>query len=351
MQVDWAIVGGLLAGALAGAGAQFGRLCTMSAIEDALVGRDYRGAKAWLLALAVAACTTQAGMFFGFIDLRQSSYLARELHLLGTISGGVLFGLGMTLAGTCSFGLLVRAGAGDLRAVVTAMLVGMFAFAVTSGVLAPIRVAMLKIGVVELTPSLDALLVNTFGPSGQFALVCVAVLIVASAVLDRRLRRRPRLLFGSSCLGLAIALGWWATTRAVDAMILDRPESLSFVAAVGRALLQFMVEPFRNIGFGISAVCGVVLASLSVTAWRCDFRWDAFDDAKEMRRHLFGAALMGIGGVLAHGCTIGQGLSAASALAVSSPIFIVAVVIGARIGLWHLIDGGSLWRLGLPPRA
>ncbi len=351
MQLDWAIVGGLLAGALAGAGAQFGRLCTMGAIEDALVGRDYRGAKAWLLALAVAASTTQAGVFFDVVDLRQSSYLARELHLFGTISGGVMFGLGMTLVGTCSFGLLVRAGAGDLRAAVTAMLVGMFAFAVTSGMLAPIRIAMLKIGVVEMTPSLDALLVNTFGTWGQVALVCVAALIVVSTLLDRRLRRRPRLLFGSTCLGLAIALGWWTTTRAVDAMILDRPESLSFVAAVGRALLQFMVEPFRNVGFGVSAVAGVVLSSFLVTAWRRNFRWDAFDDAKEMRRHLFGAALMGVGGVLAHGCTIGQGLSAASALAVSSPIFIVAVVVGARIGLWHLIDGGSLWRLGLPPRA
>ena len=91
---------------------------------------------------------------------------------------------------------------------------------------------------------------------------------------------------------------------------------------------------------------GVVASSLAVSVWRSDFRWEAFDDAKEMRRHLFGAAMMGIGGVLAHGCTIGQGLSATSALALSAPLFIVSVIIGARVGLWHLIDGGSLWHLG-----
>jgi uncharacterized protein len=348
--IDWAIVGGLTAGALAGGGTQFGRLCTMSAIEDALVAGDFRGAKAWFLALAVAACSTQLGVVMGAVDLARSAYLLRELHLLGVIVGGLLFGLGMTLAGTCSFGLLVRTGAGDLRAAMTALIVGVFAFAATSGLLAPLREMTLKFGVVNVKPSLDNVLVGALGPSGRYILIGIAMAIVAAAFLDRRLRRRPRLLLGATVLGLAVTIGWWATSRAVDEMALDRPESLSFVAPVGRALLQLMVEPFRNVGFGVSALVGVVAASFAVAAWRGDFRWDAFDDAKEMRRHLFGAALMGIGGVFAHGCTIGQGLTAASALAVSAPIFIVAVVMGARVGLWHLIDGGSLWRLGRSPR-
>ena len=129
-------------------------------------------------------------------------------------------------------------------------------------------------------------------------------------------------------------------------MILDRPESLSFVAPVGRALLQFMVDPFRNAGFGVAASVSAFSASFAVALWRREFRWEAFDDALEMRRHLFGATLMGIGGVLAHGCTIGQGLTAASTLALSAPIFIIAVLAGAKVGLTYLIEGRAMWRLG-----
>jgi uncharacterized protein len=261
------------------------------------------------------------------------------LHLLGIVLGGLLFGLGMTLAGTCSFGLVVRAGTGDMRAAVTAVFVGIFAFAATSGVLAPVRETLVSIGVIQANPSLVQHLADKFGNSGRALLPLAGTLLIVAIVLDRRLRSRPRLLFGSSCLGLAIMLGWFTTSRAVDAMSLDRPESLSFVAPVGRALLQVMVEPFRNVGFGVAALVGVVLASFAVAALRGDIRWEAFDDATEMRRHLAGAALMGLGGVLGQGCTIGQGLSAGSTLALSAPIFIAAVVVGARLGLWHLLDG------------
>ena len=129
-------------------------------------------------------------------------------------------------------------------------------------------------------------------------------------------------------------------------LALDRPESLSFVAPVGRALLQLMMEPFRNAGFGVSAAVGAWGASLAIALLRREFRWEAFDDAIEMRRHLLGAALMGIGGVLAQGCTIGQGLTAASTLAVSAPIFVLGVLVGAKFGLKYLIEGRAMWRLG-----
>ena len=178
-----------------------------------------------------------------------------------------------------------------------------------------------------------------------FALGLVA-LLAAIPFVDRRLWRRRRLLSGAVLMGLAIGGGWLATSRAVDALLLDRPESLSFVAPVGRALLQLMMEPFRNTGFGVSAAVGAVLASLAVALWRREFRWEAFDDALEMRRHLLGGALMGIGGVLAQGCTIGQGLSAASTLAITAPVFVISVLVGARLGLRHLIEGRAMWRLG-----
>lgn len=351
MQVDWAIFGGFLCGALAGAAARYGRLCTMSAIEDALIGGDYRGAKAWGLSAAVAIALTQALVSLSLVDVTTAIYLGARLHVFAVLLGGVLFGLGMTLVGTCSFGLIVRAGGGDLRAAVSASLVGVFAFAATSGALAPLRLALWDTGVATLPvprpANLAALMAPVAGVPATWLLVGLLCLGLAGVALrDPRLRKRPRLLASAAALGVAVTLGWVATGAALDAMTLDRVESLSFVAPVGRALLQLMIEPFRNIGFGVAALGGAALASATIALARGEFRWEAFDDPREMRRHLLGAMLMGTGGVLAQGCTIGQGLSAASVLAISSPIFLVAVVIGARVGLWHLIEGQSLWRLG-----
>lgn len=356
MDLDYGTIGGFLSGALAGGSARFGRLCSMSAIEDALVGRDYRGAKAWGLAVAVAGLATMAVVGFGLVDLGSSTALAPRLHLLGVILGGVVFGIGMTLVGTCSFGLVVRAGGGDMRALVAAMIVGIFAFAITAGLLSPLRIMLLEIGMIDMAglgqASIERLLTRVIG--ADFARLLVVASLMALAVLalaDRRLLRRPRLVASAVLVGLAVAGGWLATSLAVSELTATRVESLSFVAPAGRAMLQFMAVPFRDGSFGMAAVIGAALASFAVAAARGELRWEAFDDPREMRRHLAGASLMGIGGVLAQGCTVGQGLTAASALAVSAPIFVASVLFGAQAGLKFLIEGTSLWRLGFSPRA
>lgn len=351
MAVDWVIVGGFSCGLLAGGAARYGRLCSMSAVEDGLVGHDWRGMKAWGLALAVAIASTQLLAWLGVVDLAGSRYAGERIHILGTVLGGLTFGLGMTLVGTCSFGLLVRAGSGDLRAAVSALLVGILAIAMTAGTLAPLREPLLKIGVVTMAPyggpSIGSMLSKSFGPfAAPIAIALVVLFLVSAALLDTRLRKRRRLLASAVLMGLAVACGWLVTSRALEAFLMDRTESLSFVAPVGRGLSQFMMDAFRNVGFGIATAAGVIAASLGVSLWKAEFRWEAFDDALEMRRHLLGGSLMGIGGVLANGCTIGQGLSAASTLAVTAPIFVLSVLIGAKLGLLHLIEGRSLWRLG-----
>lgn len=350
MPIDWVIIGGFVCGALAGGASRYGRLCTMSAIEDALAGRDYRGAKAWGLAAGVAVALTQILSSLGWVDLEGSVYSGSTVHILGALLGGLLFGIGMTLVGTCAFGLLVRSGSGDLRAAMAAAAVGVVAMSATAGAVARLRQPLLGFGVIDLQswtmPSIGDL------SSGSWRAVAAAMVFGAcaalalGALLDERMRRRPRLLLAAVGMGTAVALGWVVTSSAVANLALDRPQSLSFVAPVGRALLQFMMEPFRDLGFGVATALGVVVASTAVALWRRELRWEAFDDPVEMRRHLVGAAFMGLGGVLAQGCTIGQGMSALSTLALSAPLFIVAVLAGAKIGLVHLIEGRSLWRLG-----
>jgi uncharacterized membrane protein YedE/YeeE len=355
VELDWSIVGGFLTGAIAGGAARYGRLCTMSAIEDALVGGDFRGAKAWLGAVLVAATATSALSWVGLVDVGASHYAAARVHLLGLVLGGLLFGLGMTLVGTCSFGLVVRAASGDLRAAMSGFVVGVLAFAVTTGVLAPVRAILLDVGVVDLGrfggATLSTILPPFLGSHATAALLLVSLVAGTALVLaDKRLRQRPRLLAAAVAMGLAVAGGWVATTAAVDSLSATRVESLSFVAPLGRLLLQAMAMPFRGVGFGVAAVAGAALASFAVAAARREVRWEAYDDPIEMRRHIGGAALMGVGGVLAQGCTIGQGLSAASVLAVSAPVFVVSLVAGAHIGLRYLIEGTAIWRLGFSPR-
>lgn len=334
---------------MAGGAARYGRLCTMGAIEDLLIGRDSRGVKAWGLAIAMAIAATQIAILAGLADVSGAIYLSSRLHLIGMLAGGLLFGLGMTLVGTCSFGLIVRAGSGDLRAAISAAIVGIFAYVATSGALASVRIAVWDTGIVSLPakrPASLTALASTAGGSALAAGLVLAIVagLVAAALADRRLWHRPRLLGSAVLMGLAIAVGWIVTSQAVDAMTMERAESLSFVAPVGRVLLQMMIEPFRNIGFGVAALLGVLAASLAVSAARHEVRLEAFDDPLEMRRHVLGAALMGLGGVLAQGCTVGQGLSGMSVLAPSAFIFIPALLVGARIGLWHLIEGQSYWR-------
>lgn len=350
----WLLAGGFVCGLAAGAAARYGRICSMSAVEDALVARDYRAAKAWGLALAVALVLTQWLSIAWPLDWRASVHGAPRLDIAGTLLGGLMFGFGMALVGTCSFGLLVRAGSGDLRAAVSASVVGITAIAVTAGVLAPMRVGLTAALAVDLSayggPLLPGLLSSGYGitahQAGLGAALAIALPLVLAAAFDRRMRRRPRLLMSAMILGMSIAGGWVVTASAVERLEQARLESLSFVAPVGRLLLQIMTDSLKEGGFGVAAVVGVVTGAAATAVVKGEVRWEAFDDAREMRRHMAGAALMGVGGVLARGCTIGQGMSAASALAISAPIVIVGVLIGAKLGLSLLLEGRAMWRMG-----
>lgn len=343
-------IGGFLCGLIAGAAARGGRLCSMGAIEDAVVARDYRAAKAWGLALAIAIAATQGPALLGYVDMAESAHATSSLDWITALGGGVLFGFGMALAGTCSFGLLVRLGGGDLRTLVTAAVVGIAAFAITAGPLEPLRGWVSGHLVAQLPHPGGALLptaVGSLGGSAAAWLVVAALVVVLAwpALNDRGLRKRRRMLWAAVVIGLAVAAGWVVTAAAIERLEPARLESLSFVAPVGRLLLLAMGEPTQFASFGVASVVGVVAGALGVAVLRDEVRWEAFDDAREMRRHLTGAVLMGIGGVLARGCTIGQGMTAGSALALSAPLTVLGVVLGARFGLVLLLEGRAHWHV------
>jgi len=341
-------VGGLICGFLAGFAAQYGRLCTVGAIEDAVIAGDLRRSSAWAVAAAIAILGTQMLVLAGALDLSATHYAHPRLDLVGLMIGGMLFGLGAAFVGTCAFGLLVRLGTGDLRALVCAGVLGLAAFAATGGILSPIRIHLAELAAVDTAAlggkTVTGIVAARFGAAASIA--CVLLLgggLLGFALTNQRLYRKPRLIAASCLMGCAIALGWLVTGVLADPFDGQRPESLTFVAPLGRLMLQVMGETLSTTGFAVATLFGVAAGSFAVAAVRGELRWEAFDDQREMRRHLLGAVLMGVGGVLARGCTIGQGLTGTSTLSIAAPIALFAMVMGAWLGLTHLIEGRPLF--------
>ncbi|MBR0839928.1 YeeE/YedE family protein [Bradyrhizobium liaoningense] len=334
---------GLAAGAVLGIAGRAGRFCTLAMLEDAFFGSDYRRLKSFALAAAVALLVTQALAAFGIVDLSRSIYLTASIGLGGVIIGGLMFGLGMALVGTCGFGTLVRAGGGDLRAIVVFLVLGLSALATMRGITGMLRVALIEPLSLKLAEGSNQTLTSLLGAGGAaraILVVTIAAALAFWALADGRLIRSPRLLASGLAVGAAIAFGWFATGwLADDEFDPVRVSSLTFVAPLGDTILYIATFSGARLNFGIGSVAGVVTGSFAAAMLARGFRWEACDDARELKRHMIGALLMGVGGILSMGCTIGQGLSAFSTLAVSAPIAMLAIACGAYLGLEFTMTG------------
>ncbi len=340
--------------ALSGAGigvaigytARRGRLCTFGALEDAFVARDFRRLRVLALALALALLGTQGLIASGALSPETIRYLPTSMPLLSIVLGGILFGFGMAMVGTCAFGSLVRLGSGDLRSLITLVFYAGTALAVLRGSFADLRLDYIESLAVSTPGEVQSDFATLTGWLVGYDVRLIVAGIAAALLLiwslsDRSLLVRTRLLLSGIVLGLGVAAGWLFTGVLADDMALAiQAESLTFVSPVANSL-HALIAPGRDLwGFGIASVLGVIAGSWLASVLNDEFRWEAYDDSREMKRHLVGAVLMGAGGVLAGGCTIGQGLTAGSVLALSWPFAVGGMMLGARIGLYVLLEGG-----------
>jgi len=338
---------GLIIGIAIGYAMRRAKLCTFAAIEDAAIGGDTRRLKVFAVALAIAMAATQALIGLGLLDPRMTPYAPPAWPWAGALAGGLLFGAGMALVGTCALGSLVRLGGGDLRGLVVLLVFGLVAQATLRGVLSAARTDLLDRLALPLPSLVQGDLPAALAASGLPLARLLVVLALGAGLLywalrDARLRRARRLLAAGAVVGLCIVAGWVATAVLPDPIDTEiRPQSLNFVAPVARGLVAGLIGHGVMADFGVASVVGVALGALLAARAADEFRWEAFDDPREMRRHLIGAALMGFGGVLAGGCTIGQGLTAASLLALSAPVAIAGMILGARAGIFVLVEGMS----------
>ena len=347
--VGWLLpIAGGLTGIVIGAAARYDRFCTLAALERYWYANDSSGLRTWVLAATVAIIVTQAMTLSGLVDLQRTFYLNPSFGWTGAILGGLAFGFGMALVGTCGFGALVRLGGGSLRSLVVLLVLGLSALAAQRGLIAQARVQIVDNLAADLSfagdQSLGSIVSALLGFDAQLP---VAFFIVGLLLLwifsSADYRGRIGHIVTATIIGGGVAFGWLATTwvakRAFDPVQI---EAGSFVVPVGDTLIQFIAFTGVLPDYGVGLVVGVGIGA-ALVAWRKrDVRWEACDDARELGRHIVGAFLMGTGGVFAMGCTIGQGVTAASVLAVSAPVVAISIAIGARLGLAYLLEG-SIW--------
>jgi len=349
--IGWLLpLAGGLTGIAIGAAARLGRFCTLAALERYWYAADANGVRTWVLAAAVAIVATQTLVLSGLVEVGGSFYLSTGFGWTGAILGGLAFGFGMALVGTCGFGALVRLGGGSLRSLIVLIVLGLSALAAQRGLVAQARVAAVDNLALDLSfsgdqslGSLASALIGADLRAAVAALVAALLLLWVFAAAD--FRRRPGHIATATVIGLGITFGWvvtaWGARRAFEPVQI---EAGSFVVPVGDTLMQFITYTGVRPDYGVGLVVGVGIGA-ALVAWRKkDVRWEACDDARELGRHIVGAFLMGVGGVFALGCTIGQGISAASLLAVSAPVAMLSIVVGARLGLAYLLEG-SVWSL------
>lgn len=343
-----ALLGGL-GGVLLGFVARRLRFCTLSAIESAAFGADFTQARMWALAIAVSILGTQGLHLAGVIDLTDSFHISNEINWLGAIAGGLIFGLGMAAIGTCSFGSLLRLGGGDLRAFFDMLVIGVVGYMTMRGLTGIFREEVIEATAYVLPAGtlqdLPGLLSAVSGIS-ELGLRTVLSVAISGGILfwcfrDPLFRARPLAALGGFLVGLVIVSGWLITGVAGNDPFEPQPlGSYTYIRPVGDGLVYLMTFSGSTITFGIGTVFGTLVGASLAAVTSGEANWEGFDDLREMRRHLFGAAAIGFGGVVAMGCTIGQGVTGVGTLALTSFLALASIWIGGIVGVRMLVYGG-----------
>lgn len=348
--IAWA-AGGI--GAVFGLAAQRSNFCTMGAIADIHIMEDWTRLRMWALAAATAVAGTTALQMGGLIDVHGSIYTGTRVIWLSHIVGGLLFGIGMTLASGCGAKTLVRLGNGNLKSLVVFVFLGLSAYMTLRGLFGGWRSAWLDPVAITLDSHQDlpSLIAARFALDPRSAwLACggIATGGLGLFALSSREMWRPAPLLGSVTIGATIVAGWYLSGHlgflpedpetlepAFLATNSGRMESLSFVAPLAYTLdlLMLWTDKSRGVSLGIALSLGVVAGSLLAALLTRSFRIEGFRDAPDLARHLIGATLMGFGGVTALGCTIGQGLSGLSTLSLGAILTVLAIAAGASLSI------------------
>ncbi len=336
-----------------GAIAQRTHFCAMGALSDVALMSDWTRLRQWALAAGIAMLGFALLADTGMLDPAQTLYAANRWSWLSAAVGGFLFGIGMVFASGCGSKTLVRLGGGNLKSLVVFGVMALAGLATLRGLTAVWRVNTVdRVGVEWAAGTrVPELLGAAFGWDLKLTTLLAGLLaggaLVAWALRQADFRRFDNLLAGLG-LGAIVTAMWWASAvlgyvaehpdtlqPAFVATSSGRAEALSFTAPLAYTLdwLLFYSDKSRVLTIGIVSVLGVVAGAAISAIAGGTFRWEGFGSVQDLGAHLLGGLLMGVGGVTALGCTVGQGLSGISTLSLTSLVAVAAIMAGGLAAL------------------
>ena len=354
------LAGAALVGLAFGAIAAATRYCNMGAVSDWVLTGDPGRMRAWLLSIAVAVAGVALLEAAGVFDLDQTrvNYRAAEFPWLRYLLGGLLFGVGMVLAGGCTTKTLVNIGQGDMKSLWAYVVVGITAAVLLywsearwfiDQTLAWPQLSFETVGIAH--QDLGALLAGIpWGGTREHWRLAAALTVTAGLIawlwrMDHGQRMRRADLIGGLGIGLVITAGWLWTGSPVGqalmseaALAFEPPkgtgtQSLSFVAPAAEVLRLAGSPALGLVTFGLVAMLGVIVGAGIWAVLRGHFRLQGFGAWSQFASYSAGGLLMGAGGIIAMGCSVGQGLSGTSTLATGSLIAVGGIVLGAFVTL------------------
>ena len=318
--------------------------CTMGAVADWVNMGDLSRMRMWLLAIAVALIGTSALALAGAIDPAKSIYPGPNFTWLSYIVGGFLFGVGMTLGSGCGSKTLIRIGAGNLKSLIVYVFLGIAAYMTLRGILGAFRVDVLEKATLALTKGQD--LPALLGVNRAILAALIGGALIVFVYWSKQFRSSFDNTLGGVVTGLVVVGGWYVSgvighvaedpntlQEAFVGTNTGRMESFSFVSPMAYTLdyLMLWTDKSRIITYGIASAAGVIAGSAVYALATRSFRWEGFVNAEDTANHIVGGLLMGFGGITAVGCTIGQGISGFSTLALGSIMTFVAIIAGSAL--------------------
>ncbi|MCC7483868.1 MAG: YeeE/YedE family protein [Burkholderiales bacterium] len=333
----------------------------MGAVSDWVNMGDTGRMRMWLLAIAVAIIGSNALALAGIVDLSKSIYTGSNFTWLSYLVGGLLFGVGMTLGSGCGSKTLIRIGGGNLKSLVVYVFLGIAAYMTLRGLFGAFRVGVLEKAAFALPAGQDlpALLAaaTAIGKPAWTAILTIVVGggIIACVYASADFRARPDYTLGGVVTGLVVTGGWYVSgvlghvaedpntlQEAFIATNTGRMESFSFVSPMAYTIeyLMLWTDKSKIVTYGIASGLGVIAGSATYALASGSFRWEGFRDAEDTANHVVGGIFMGFGGITALGCTVGQGISGFSTLALGSILTFVAIVAGSAATMKY-----QYWRM------
>jgi hypothetical protein len=334
--------------------------CTMGAVSDWVNIGDLSRFKSWMLASAIAIVGVTVFEFMSYIDLNDSRIPYRNSIFLWPryILGGVMFGVGMTYASGCGNKVLIRVGGGNLKSIVVLLVAGLMAYIMTRtdfyGIIFhswmnPISPDLAILGIDDQSlPTIISFIISSSNTAyykliiGLLTGLTILYYIFRSGTFVKNMDN----VIGGFIVGSVVVLAWYLTGSSLGEdwietnNFLDSPlpgvgvQSFTFINPMGESIIYLSQSAnMYYLTFGVTALLSVIIGSFIYSIISKNFRIEWFQSKEDFKRHIIGAILIGIGGVLSLGCTIGQGVSGVSTLALGSFITLISIVIGASIAM------------------